>query len=375
MKNAFGIATCGLVLVTATASGQPRRLEGPVKVHPESFSQVRGARELADGRLMVSDYIDQRVVALDFTSGQATSLFRRGGGPAEIRLPTRLVAMPGDSTLVVDLGNQRLLVVGPSGRAVRTIPGDVPGVMGVNGVDPRGALYYAIPAWASARAFAGDTVQLIRSPKGGGAADTLAKIVGDRMRSDIKAPALTPRIPTVGYGARDAWWLGSDGRLRVLRASIYTLEVYGAGAARRTGPSNAWETPPVTAADRRRYVEEFLASTPTSGRGENGGMGMSPKPTEAQLQEMLAGTQFATRFPMFEAGAVHQAPGDRVWVGRPARSTVARRYDVLDADGRIVAAVELAPGRRVLTISSQWVYVVLTDDDGVEQVERYPLPK
>ena len=374
MNSTLRLACATIALAAPLARAQVRQLEGISKVHPEPFSQVRGARELADGRLMVSDYIEQRVVALDFASGTATSLFPRGGGPGEVRLPTRLVAMPGDSTLVVDLGNQRLLVVGPTGRPVRTIPGDTPGMLGVNGIDAQGALYYAIPAWAATAPLAGDTVEVVRAPKGGGAVVPVARVLGDRMRADIRAPSMTPRIPTVGYGARDAWWMGADGRLRVLHADTYALQFPGPGGATRTGPSNAWATPSVTTADRRRYVEEFLASHPTSGPGENGCMGITHKPTEAEIQAMVAGTHFAERFPMFEAGAVHQAPGDRVWVGRPARPSGARRYDILDGTGTRIGAVELKPGRRVVAISRQWVYLVLADEDGVEQVERYARP-
>lgn len=371
MNSVLRLACVILAVVAPFARAQVRPLDGTPQRHPESFSQVRGARELRDGRLMVSDYIEQRVVALDFPSGAATSLFPRGGGPGEIRLPTRLVAMPGDSTLVVDLGNQRLLVVGPTGRSVRTIPGDTPGMLGVNGVDAQGTLYYTIPAWAATVPLTGDTVEVVRAPKGGGAPVALARVLGDRMRPDIRAPAMTPRIPTVGYGARDAWWLGADGHLRILHAATYTLQVLGPGGASRTGPSNAWATPAVTGADRRRYVEEFLASTPTSGRGENGGMGITPKPTEAEIRAMLAGTHFAERFPMFEAGDVHQEPGGRVWVGRPARPSASKRYDILDGSGARVGAIELTPGRRVIAISRQWVYLVVADEDGVEQVERY----
>lgn len=373
MHRVMRLAFVMVVLAASPAGAQVRQLEGIPRVHPEPFSQVRGARELADGRLMVSDYIEQRVVALDFASGTATSLFPRGGGPGEIRLPTRLVAMPGDSTLVVDLGNQRLLVVGPTGRSMRTIPGDIPGVLGVNGIDAQGALYYTIPGWAARVPLAGDTVEVVRAPRGG-AAVALARIQGDRMRPDIRAPSMTPRIPTVGYAARDAWWVGSDGRVRVLRADTYALEIRAPGGPSRTGPSHAWVTSVVTAADRRRYVEDFLASSPTSGRGENGGMGLTPKPTEAEIQALVAGTHFAERFPMFDAGAVHLAPGDRVWVGRPARPSGARRYDILDDKGTRVGSFELKPGRRVVAISRQWVYLVLTDGDGVEQVERYARP-
>lgn len=48
-------------------------------------------------------------------------LARSGSGPGEIRWPAELWRLPGDSMLVLDLGNQRALVFAPTGVAVRQV--------------------------------------------------------------------------------------------------------------------------------------------------------------------------------------------------------------------------------------------------------------
>lgn len=48
-------------------------------------------------------------------------LARSGSGPGEIRWPAELWSLPGDSMLVIDLGNQRALVFAPTGAVVRQL--------------------------------------------------------------------------------------------------------------------------------------------------------------------------------------------------------------------------------------------------------------
>lgn len=45
-------------------------LSGPDRVLAEPFSQIAGARELADGHLMISDRVEERVVVIDPATGR-----------------------------------------------------------------------------------------------------------------------------------------------------------------------------------------------------------------------------------------------------------------------------------------------------------------
>ena len=370
------LTAAALAAAASSAEAQVVRLTTPDATLAEEFSSIRGIRELADGRLLVSDYLDERVVLVDLGRGSVAARVTRGGGPREARLPTRLIPVPGDSTLLVDLGNNRLLLLDGSGRAARTIPAERSGVMGVRGVDASGAFYFAVPGWAEGpNQLPNDSVRIVRWNPRAGAQEQVAVIQGDRMRSDIREPARTPRIPTVGYAAQDGWVVTDAGILRIVRAGGYRVESRAPGAAWVLGPSYSYPTRPVTAADRKAYVEQFMATTPTSGKGENGGMGLTPKATAAELAALVRGTQFAERHPMFSASDVVSARGGRLWVGRPAEDGKPVLYDLFDDAGRRVTSVELPPGRRVMSVGVRGVYVVAESELGVQRLERYPLPR
>lgn len=370
----LAFASAALLGTAFPAESQVLKLVTPDATLAEEFSAIRGVRELADGRLLVSDYIDQRVVLVDLDRGTVAVRVNKGSGPQEARLPTRLVPIPGDSTFLVDLGNNRLLVLDPQGRPVRTMAADRTGVLGVRGVDAAGALYFTVPAWSEQAPLPNDSVRVVKWIPGGGAPATIAVIQGDRMRSDIRQPALTPRIPVVGYAASDSWVVG-DGVVRIVRAGGYRVESRALGAAPVIGPSYAYPTRAVSAADRLAFVRRFNETSPTSGKGEGGGMGYSPRLNDAELAKTANGTEYAVRHPMFEVGAVIMAPGGRLWVGHPAEEGKPVVYDVFDAAGKRVNTVELQPGRRVVSVGRNAVHVVMESELGVQRLERYPLPR
>jgi hypothetical protein len=51
------------------------------------------------------------------------------------------------------------------------------------------------------------------------------------------------------------------------------------------------------------------------------------------------------------------------------------RLDVLDAAGTLLAHVQLAPGERIVGFGRGTVYTIRTDDDDLQYLRRYILPK
>lgn len=365
-----------LALHPGVLRGQAVRIGAPTATLSEEFSDMRGVRELRDGRLLVSDYIDQRVALVDLGTGRVTDCLTEGIGPGDVRLAGRLIPMPGDSTLLVDIGNSRLMVLDPTGTPRRVISGERPGVMGTRGVSADGSFYFSIPGWAEqANALPNDSVRVVRWNPRTNATQVVAVVQGDRMRSDQHTPALTPRIPIVGYASSDGWTVADDGTLRIVRGGSYVVERRGGSGPAVVGPSNAYTTRAVSSADRVAFVRDFNRSSPTSGRGTGGSMGFSPAMSDAEVAAMVRGTEYAERHPMFRPGAVIAAPGGRLWVGRPADAGRPVLYDVFDAAGRRVQQVELPAGRRVMTVGRMGVYVAAEDADGVQRLERYAAPR
>jgi hypothetical protein len=245
----------------------------------------------------------------------------------------------------------------------------------VRGVDGNGRFYFTVPGWSEGpRALAADSVRLVRWDPTTDRIEDVAVVQGDRMRSDIREPAMVPRIPIVGYGASDGWVVAPNGVVRVVRGADYSIETIALGNPPVRGPSNTYQTRAVTAADREAFVRDFNRTSPTSGRGPGGGMGFSPQLSDAEVAQMVSRTEYAERHPMFRAGAVVAAPAGRVWVGRPAQPGQPVRYDVFDAAGRPVQAVELASGRRVALVTARGVYLIAEDADGIQRLERHRLP-
>lgn len=357
------------------ASPAPVRLAPPDATLQEAFSSVRGVRELASGKILVADWIEERIALVDLGAGTVEDLVTVGAGPDEVRLPAALVPMTDDSTLIVDLGNSRLSVLGPGGRIARTIRADSPGMGGVHGVASDGALHFAVPAWAErAGALTDDSVRLVRMDPATAGIRQVAVLQGSRSRSDIRSPSMTPRIPIVGYASQDAWTLSDAGNIVIVRGGDYHVDVIRADGTRRAGPSYAEEPRRVTDADRRAFVEDFLRTTPTSGRGPDGGMGHSPSPDEAEIVRFMSGTEFAERHPHFKGGPI-AAPGGGVWVARSGTLDAPVIYDVFDDAGRRARVVELAPGRRVMAVGRRGVYAVVETEFGLQTLERYPLPR
>lgn len=374
-RTTIGTALAAALAVAPAASAQVVRLDRPDAVLDEPFSLVRGVRELSDGRLLIADWIENRVVVADLARGTVREALREGRGPQEVRLPSGLVRLRGDSTLVLDEGNNRLIVLAPDGRAVRTIAAEVPGRGGVRGVDAAGAYFHAVPSWSEGpNALPDDSVRIVRwDPSSQAEPRTVAVVQGTRYRKD-RSPAMQPRMPMVGFASQDAWVVSPTGTIMIVRAMPYRVEVHANGRPPIVGPTYSASTRLVSAEDKRRFIAEFAFGSPVSGRGADGGMGRGPSPDAAEILRMVGTAEWAERFPPFDAARVVAAPDGRIWVGGPVRPGEPARYDLFDGQGRRVIQLEFRPGRRVAHVGSRGVYVVAEDADGVQTIARHPLP-
>jgi len=162
------------------------------------------------------------------------------------------------------------------------------------------------------------------------------------------------------------------GEVVIVRSGDYRVERVG-DAGSRSGPAYPYATDPIGPSDRTDFVREFMARAPTSGRGPDGGMGLSPLPTDDEVARMAASNEFAATLPMFD-GAVLALDGE-LWVQRGRHAGAAARYDRFNAAGVRIGQVTLTAGRRVVGIGRRFVYLAATDRDGLETLERYARPR
>lgn len=366
------------VAAQQTPTDPVHRLTTPEARSVETFSLIRGLRELSDGRVLISDWIEERIVALDLDRGMAAPVGRIGPGPSEYRLPSRLIALPGDSTLLLDVGNSRLSVIGPD-LVIHRALGSPPGLrfaVSPRAADGAGRLYFAVARWARIPDQpGGDSVAVYRWDPGTNALDRVGVVLGARRPDRAGRPRMTPGIPIVPFAPQDAWAVAADGGIAFVRAGDYSVEWGGTGPSRR-GPPNAYPPLSVTRADKLAWVARFNASSPMSGRGADGGLGHTPASfqTPESIARDVETNEFADRHPYFTAGGAWIAPDGSLWVERSAHAGTPQTFDVFDHAGRRAARVVLPVRRRLIGFGRGTLYAAATDDLDLQTVERYRRP-
>jgi hypothetical protein len=143
------------------------------------------------------------------------------------------------------------------------------------------------------------------------------------------------------FAANDGFATALDGRIAVIRADGYRVECLSRdGEVIAGGPSTPYDE--VTVLDEER-------------RGPFGVLVPGPRMK-----------------PAFDPEHLHVDPDGLLWVGRQeARGATARRYDVFDARGMRVTTVRMPPGRTLIGFGARAIYLVFTDDDDLQWVERH----
>lgn len=389
----------------------------------EPFTQIAGLRELPDGRVILADPRERTLALLDFRSGQATRIGREGQGPGEWRLPNGVYALPGDSTLVFDMGNMRYLVVDPSGQPAYTFsligdgapgggqramapggqrapasggqraqrgpggPGMVGGPMASvlrppSGVDAQGRLYFASSPFRMGPdgPVAVDSIEITRVDRKSDKVDTVARIhvpgtqvTAGQQGGNTMRLALRMAGP---FDARDEWAVAPDGRIAVVRHSPFRVEwVAPAGTVTR-GPEQPYTPIPVTDADREAVAEARRSAGgvrvmmgPGGTQVTMGGQAGADAPSMDDTED------WPDTKPPFSAGAARVAPNGHLWLlrSRSADDPVPV-YDVFDGAGRLIRRVALPRDTRLIGFGSRSVYLVRTDDNDLQYLERVDAP-
>ena len=369
----------GAFLVQTAVAPAPRPLGPPDASLAHEFVRVYSLWERPDGRIVVVDRGDELLAIADFARGTVTRIGRVGGGPEEYRFPGRLVPMGGDSLIVADDGNNRLAVLGPDLRIHRVTSGNAPGrptELTPRAVDSKGRFYAVIPGWAlSTRGEEPDSLPLVRFVPGAKPVETVARLKGSP-RPPPPPRRDRPTYPVLVFAPGDAWAATPAGRVAIVRAADYRVEWIEPDGRRTTGPSVAWK--PIAVVDRDRYdfTRGTLATTGTSGKGgvdrPPGGLSAvsADMLTDKAIGELVANTRFAKTKGAFTDAAPIIAPDGSLWVERSTPAGASSTWVVFDGRGRPSASWQLPAGRRLAGIGRGRVYLVATDPDGIERLER-----
>jgi hypothetical protein len=367
-------AALAAVFLSAPVSGaqQPaaRTLPKANAELDEPFSAIASIRELRDGRVLVVDSRERALKIVDRGLTTVEQIGRNGAGPGEYEVPGRLLALPGDSTILTDPRNRRLLILGPDGKPVSTI----------GAADGRGAWNPASPAprftdGAGNVYFLGsrianegkdvqlvDTAAIIRADRRTGALDTVAFV---RLpKTEIRTQSSGGRITGVQiflnpFAPQDEWVVAADGRVGIVRVADYKIEWITPNGIRRVGQPVRHTQIAVT---ERDFAETQRGRAAAAGRGaaEAAPAGLPPDWPKTK--------------PPFLREAALASPDGRMWVlrSRPAGDVVPV-YDVFDSTGRLAERVTFPARSRLVGFGATAAYVARLDPDDLEYLQRLPL--
>lgn len=382
-----GIAflAAALLLLPALAQAQVR-LGRPDATFPEDFGTIQTVREMADGRVLVADPLGKELYVLDMAAGKRTVVGSQGQGPQEYLQPDAVWPLAGDSTLLVDLGNGRIVTLGPDLSFGPTTPIALsepgpgrPLVLALpQGVDGLGRIY--------TRAMGGgmggplpDSAAVLRIDRRTRAADTVATFkLADRTQTRSGgANNQNVQISNVPLSPEDAWGVAADGWVAVARAGDYHLEWIRPDGSVVRGAPVPFEAVRISTADKEEWVAELGRSGGGIGIGieiQNGratmtfgrGMGSQGRETDRYT--------WPERKPPFYSGRIPVDGAGRAWVRRHVTAGAPSTYDVFDRTGARVGTVTLDAGKRVVGFGASSVYVVAFDEFDLNYLERYAMP-
>ncbi|MFN8583503.1 MAG: hypothetical protein U0163_21315 [Gemmatimonadaceae bacterium] len=392
MESDRWVGECDRGRCNATLAGQRapaiKPFGKPVAEYAEPFTQISGVRELADGRVLVLDMMDKAIQVVDAQFSAATRVGREGRGPGEYARPAQLIAAPGDSSLVYDVGAFRYLWIDQQGRPGGTLPLMIAGEAAltipavIRGIDAKGRLVFqttGVTMKDGAPVFA-DSTPVVRRALTGGKLDTLAFVhtgsVSPRMSgsatSGLKISGTMPAFPTV-----DDWGMLPDGRVAIVRGKDYHVDLVAAPGSVAAAPPIAYERVKVVEADKERVREATRKSRDMANKAIADAMSSLPKgrtPPKMPTMTIDEPASWPAEKPAFGQGALLIAPNGRLWVRRHrAAADTLPLYDVLGVNGRVESRMTLPFKGRVVGFGRGWVYVVRIDADDLEYLQRHKM--
>ena len=382
---AAGLAACaGGSDTSAGAEGAALTLGEPSATLAEDFGLIQTVREMPDGRVLVADPLGRALYLVDFDARTRTVVGSEGGGPGEYLQPDAVWPLPGDSTLLVDLGNGRLVAMGPEGSFGPTMPlaSGSPGSTGglilamPQGVDAGGRIYVRGTAGFGREEV--DSAAIVRVDRETQAIDTVGTYLTQARIVDRRGGNVS--VAPVPLSPEDAWGVAPDGSIAIARAAGYRLDWIRPDGALVAGPPVPTEVLPIGRPemeewdrDRGRNSGLSISISVNAGDGavqtnfqRGGGRGRGETDFDAY--------QWPETLPAVHAGRVPIDPEGRAWVRRRVGAGGPSTYDVFDGEGTRLATVEVGLDRVIVGFGAAAVYVVAYDAFDLNYLERYAMP-
>jgi len=336
--------------------------------------------------------MDRVVQVIDSEWMSVRQIGRHGSGPHEYLEPSKLLTYRGDSTLVRDRGNVRLLLITPDAEAGETF--SYRGSAGIDlsrypslrlssagimlrppgAADESGFLYSEaspIVATANGTLALADSVAIERWTPSAAARDTVAYLPHalDPRAEIVQGMVVVPgRRGITPFATSPQWAVALDGRVAVVHVDPYRVDVIDPLGELTRGPEIAYEPIRVSNAHKLRWREE------REGRTAITFVTPDRQSTTRMVTRPAVEPDWPRHLPPFLSDAVHFASDGMLWIQRTTEAGAPPTFDIVDRAGRVVAQMTLPHGRRLVGFGRGTVYLVRKDEVDLEYLERYRLP-
>jgi hypothetical protein len=250
-------------------------------------------------------------------------------------------------------------------------------LMNVRGADARGNLYFQGMLPPREGAEGADSVPLMTWDRVSPRVDTVAWLpvpASERPKVTREGGRQTVMVRIGGNGAwpkQTSWVPAPDGRIAIVSPEPYHV-TWLAGRTRTAGPVVPVTLAKVTEAYKKAWLTQQSRARPlvmTFGGPGGGRAGPPPRLPTPDASEV----EWPETLPVFTGNdAVMMTPEGQVWVQRvKSASDQTPGYDIFDGQGRLIGAATLRPRSRIVAFGKGTAYVVRTDDDDLQYLERY----
>ena len=393
MRSFVAAAFLVVAAPSARQSIPVRRLGRPTATSAERLGPTVLLRGLSDGRVLVNDVVNRRVLLFSADLKSFTTVIDSSSPSTRVTVARAGTLIPAraDTTWFVDFPAQSLIVIDPAGRIARTMAApqgrDMIALAGGGsvGLDVHGRLVYRVGLAAKRETLTdgsdgvvlrpADSAALVRADFDTRAVDTAIKIASATTAYTVTTPnprggpaALKVVLSLLPVG--DEWVVTSDGSIAVVRTRDYHIDWVGPDGARRSSPPMPFDRRPFTDDDKHRFMDSVTAAF-DSARAH-------PQMTPTGLPIIVPDLGFVPLseapdfYPPIQHGGVKADLAGRIWI-LPRTSSHAQGgalYDVIDHDGRIVERVQLPADRTILGFGARGTVYLAAYEAGHTTIER-----
>lgn len=347
VRRSFTMASLIAFAVIGRATGQGAKLRAPDARLREGLTAITSVRELSDGRVLITDPRERRVVLYDFKAANTTPIGRAGSGPGEYRNAAPITALAADSSIMIDgLARRWLLYFGAA--VVGTVPVEashLPRGAIIVGVDTIGSIGLTVPGESPTGS---DSARVLALSRGSGTVSEIAKLAPPPVPRDPKAPR--------AWSAYEKAFRTRDGWTAVVRIAPYRVDWISPRLETRKGAPLAIPRVRVTSREKTEFMKLRFGESPV------------------QKPELIP--DWPSEVPPLDvAYPLVEAPNGELLVPRTRSAEhPTLRYDVVSRTGRLLRQIVLPPRTFVIASGRRSLYTVFRDEDDLEVLQRHPWP-